>query len=182
MELIKDINKLIIKKVIMIIFVILFISFTTVVWHNKNAKDLLAALKAVDNLNYTSFYIKNPIQYNMYPMEDNYALDNLEPCTLIVDNETYSKEVYKLVLKIDKESTIDYRYLHISVFNNIYALSELERLDNKNEYVFVFMRDSVVADTKYYDVRLWLNTLAGNDLQNKELKMKFDFINETTKA
>lgn len=181
MDIIKDINKLIIKKIVGIVFIIGFLVFATFDLHNKNAQDFLAAIIAAENMNYVNFYVKNPIQYELYPISDNDALNNLEPCIIVVNNETYSNELFKLVLKINKNSTIDYRYLHININDNVYALSELERLDNDLEYVFVIQKDYLVASSREYEFRIWLNTLANNEMQNKELNMEFDIIEETVK-
>lgn len=178
MEIIRDINKLIIKKEIEIAFVICFLIVSIFLWKNNNTQSVIAAFQ---DLSYTNLNIENSIDYSMFPMTDEDAMKNLNPCYITVSNDTYSLEDYTLVFVVNKSSTLDYHFLNISVNNEIYSLNDLETIESEEEVSFILARDSIVGDMETYVVRLWLNTMAGNDMQNKELIMYFDLLNETKK-
>ena len=180
MKIVKDINKMIVRKVIEIVFVFAFILGSAQVWRSEKTQEMLNSIAVFSNASKLSLQVKNQINYSMYPMTDERAMEKLVPCTLTVKNETYSEENYTLVLKIDKSSTLDYNYLHISIDDTIYALNALEKEITNKEIVFILDRNSLLANQKEYEIRLWLNTLAGNDLQAKNLSMQFDIIDETT--
>lgn len=182
MKIVKDINKLIITKVVEIVFVVGFVFLASYLWRSKNAQEFFSSIASFSNLYYTNFTIENPIDYSMFPMLDEDAMQNLKPCTIKVMNETYTSENYILVLKIDKSSTMDYHYLHIGVNEKIYSLSNLEQTEELGNYVFTLAKDTIVGSTKNYEIRVWLNTLAGNEMQGKNLIMHFDLINETTQV
>ncbi len=177
---VKDINKLITKKIFEIIFVIGFVFFASYLWNTKNTQEFLTSIAAFSNLHYTNFMVENPIDYSMFPMDDEYAMKNLKPCTIKVINETYTNEEYVLVLKISKESTMDYHFLNIGVNDAIYSLNNLEKYEDESAYVFTIAKDSIVGNTKNYEVRIWLNEMAGNELQGKNLILNFDLLNKTT--
>ena len=180
MKIVKDINKMIVRKVIEIVFVAAFILGTAQIWRSEKTQEMLNSIALLSNTSHLSLQVKNQINYSMYPMTDERAMEKLVPCTLTVRNETYENEDYTLVLKIDKSSTLDYNYLHISIDNTIYALNALEKEVTNDGVVFILDRNSLVAGQKEYNVRLWLNTLAGNDLQAKNLNLQFDILDETT--
>lgn len=182
MKIVKDINKLIITKVVEIVFVVGFVFLASYLWRSKNAQDFFSSIVSFSNLYYTNFTIENPIDYSMFPMLDEDAMQNLKPCTIKVMNETYTSENYVLVLKINKESTMDYHFLHISINDEIYSLNNLKQAEEEEEIVFVLAKDNVVGSTKIYEIRLWLNSLTGNEMQGKNLIMHFDLINETAQV
>lgn len=179
MKTIKDINKLIVKKIIEIMFVVCFVFFATYLWRSKQAQSFFASISTFRDLSYTNMNIENPIGYSMFPMSDDFAMQNLKPCTISVFNGTYTPEYYILVLKIDKNSTLDFTYLNIGVNQEVFSLNELNRKDDNDYYIFVLDQDTIVGETKEYKVRVWLNTLAENDMQAKELIMEFDLMNES---
>ncbi len=180
MKIVKDINKMVLRKVIEIIFVIVFIVGTSQIWRSEKTQEMLDSIALFSNTSNLSLQVKNQINYSMYPMTDEKAMEKLVPCILTVKNETYSQEEYTLVLKINKSSTLDYNYLHISINDTIYALNALTKEVTDNEIIFILDKDSLMADQKEYNIRLWLNTLAGNDLQAKTLSLQFDILNGAT--
>lgn len=181
MKLMKDINQLIAKKVIEIVLVFFFVVLATFLIYNDNTKELFGTISSFSNLNYTDFTIENPISYNMFPMSDEDAMNNLKPCLIHVMNNTYTLESYVLLLKINKNSTLDYHYLHIGIDNSIFKLDELKLEETAEDYLFILDEKSLVGELKNYEIRLWLNTLAGNDMQSKDLILSFDLVHKTTK-
>ena len=179
MKLVKDINKMILVKVIEIAFIIVFMIVATNLYSSERAQEVFRSIAAYSDVYNTHLAIKNQINYSMFPMTDERAMEKLIPCTLTVSNETYKTENYTLVLKINKSSTLNYSYLHISINNDIYALEALEKQVTDDEIIFILDEGSLTGESKEYNVRLWLNTLAENDMQGKNLIMQFDLLNET---
>lgn len=182
MKTIKDINKLIAKKVIEIVFVLGFVFFSAYLWRSKQAQSFFDSISTLQDLSYTNMKIENPIGYSMFPMSDAYAMQNLKPCSISVINGTYTTEYYTLVLKINKNSDLDYTYLNIGVNQEVFSLKDMDRKDDSDYFIFILDYGIIVGETKAYEVRLWLNTLAENDMQAKELIMEFDLINESIKV
>ncbi len=181
MKTINDINQLILKKVVEILFVASFVFFSVYLWMDSEKQNMFATAAAYSNSNYTSLSIENPIDYSMYPMSDEYAISHLDPCNIKVMNDTLTAENYTLYLKIDKISTLNYHYLHIAIDDNVYNLENLISKEENNNYYFILDKNSIVGATKNYEVKLWLNEIAGNDMQNKQLIMSFEIANEVTK-
>lgn len=182
MIVVKDINKLILKKVLEIVFVFCFLLISTFLWRSKNAQLFSSAISTFSNLNYTNIKVDSPIEYTMFPMDDQDAMQNLKPCIVSVRNETYTLENYTLILKIDKNSTMDYQFLNIGIDNTIYTLKDLFRQEEDNYYIFVLDTDQISGNIKKYEIRVWLNNLADNNMQSKDLIMNFDLKHETTMA
>ncbi len=179
MKVIKNINKIIFIKGIEIIFTLIFIVYVTNLYKSEQVQEVFKSIAAFNNVNYTNLTVKNQINYSMYPMTDEKAMKKLVPCTLTVSNETYKKENYTLVLKINKSSTMDLSYLHISIDDSIYSLNSLEKEETENEIIFVLNRDTISGESRDYNIRLWLYITAENNLQDTNLVMHFDLINDT---
>ncbi len=180
MKVIRDIDRLIVKKGMEIVFVIGFVFYSTTLWNLKEKPDIFASAFPYSTFNYTKMEIENPIDYSMYPMADSIALRNLKPCSIKITNETFHSEVYLLALKISKNSTLDYHYLHISLGSEVYSLVDLEMKEEPDCYYFILDEDSIMSMTKNYEIRLWMNQDAGNDQQAKQLIMSFEIINGVT--
>ncbi len=178
---VKKINKLIVKKISEIVFVLIFIFLSNSLWNSKNTRNFLMAINTYKDLNYTDFKIENPIQYTMFPMSDDVAMNTLKPCVIKVINDTYTSESYRLVLKINKASTMDYHDLNIALDQSIFSLKNLPMLEEQEEYVFLLDQRKIQGEIREYEIRIWLNSLATNNLQSKNLLMHFDLIQETTK-
>ena len=182
MKIVEDINRLILKKVVEIVFMVSFVFFATYLWRGKHSQNMLAAMNSFHNLSYTDLIVTDPIDYSMYPMTDEYAMQYLKPCLIQVINETYTHENYTLVLKINKKSSLDYHFLNLGLNEKVYSLKDLESKDTNDEIVFILARDSIVGEVKTYNIRLWLDSQTGNEMQAKNLIMNFDLINETTQV
>lgn len=181
MEGINNVNKLVIIKIFEIVFTICVVFFSVQLWHSKGTQNFFVNSLLPSTLSYTNLTIENPIDYSLYPMTDEMAMETLKPSFVKVSNDTYTMEGYFLTLKIDKSSTLDYRYLKISLNDKIYLLSDLEKFEYNDIYSFVLDKNVIASSMKTYIVRLWLDTSAGNDMQAKNLVMYFDLSKETVK-
>lgn len=176
MKEIKSINKLIISKIIEIMFSIAFIVVSIPLITNLNNSNALKEAAAYDKISYNSLKIDNPINYDMYPMTNEDAINNLIPCKLTISNESNTSEKYTLILKISKKSTMDYKYLNISVDNEIYSLEELKYDEDDYNIIFKLEEGILVANNKTYLTKIWLNENANNDQQATTLSYSFDLL------
>lgn len=181
MKIVRDINKLIVKKVLEIVFLFFFVFFATFLWRTSGKEYLLASVSGKERLNYTDLQIENPIQYEMYPMRNQEALSRLKPCILTVSNNTYTEESYMLVLRIAKSSSLDYKVLNLSINGVVSSLTDLPRLEETEDYYFVLDQNSMKGSEKKYHVLLWMDASTGNEMQSKSLFMGFEIMNEVTK-
>ncbi len=181
MKIVKDINKLIRRQILEIIFMIGFVMVSTSLWKSSNAEHLLSMVSSTTTLSYTSLQIENPIEYEMFPMHNQYALQNLQPCVVIVSNDTYTEEDYMLVLKIDKSSTLDYQLLNLAIDGEIFSLKDMSLLEEYENYYFVLDENTLKGNRKTYNIQLWMDESAGNEMQAKSLLMNFELMNGVTK-
>ena len=182
MKITKDINKIIVRKIVEIVFVFAFVLYAGHLWNSENTQEFLTTIATFSNANYVDFSVDNSMNYVMFPMTDEQATKSINPCIIHVNNGTYTLQDYTLVLKIDKTSTMDYHYLNISINGTIYHLNTLETIEDDNEFIFILDKNNIVAETKDYAIQLWLSSIAGNEMQGKNLTMNFDLIYETTQV
>ncbi len=176
---VKDINKMILIKGIEIMLTIGFMFLATNLYNNGKTQEVLHSIMAFQNVRHTTLNVQNQIDYMMFPMTNEKAMEKLVPCTLLVHNDTYQKENYTLVLKVNKTSMTDLSSLNISVDNSIYSLNDLENETINGETIFILDRNTIAGESKEYDVRVWLNTSASN-IQTNNLTLHFELLNETT--
>lgn len=181
MKMIKEIDKLIRIKVLEIVFLVAFVMVSTSLWKSSSTEELFSMVSSFGNLSYTSIQIENPIQYEMFPMRNQDALKNVKPCVVLVSNDTYTEEEYMLVLKIDKSSTLDYHVLNISMGGEVFSLKDLPLLEETLNYYFVLDENKLKGDKRRYEIQLWMDASAGNEMQSKSLAMNFELMNSITK-
>ena len=179
MKVLKDINKIILIKVIEIMFTILFIIVSANLYKSEKAQEVMQSLALYKDFTPINLSIRNQINYSMYPMDDEKAMQKLIPCTLTVNNETYKEEFYTLVLKMDIRFINDISYLHISINNSIYSLDTLEKEVLEDKIIFVLDRNTIVSGKKDYNIRIWYNELNENYVPQK-LLFNFELITQNT--
>lgn len=170
---------MILIKGIEIMLTIGFMFLATNLYNNGKTQEVLHSIMAFQNVRHTTLNVQNQIDYMMFPMTNEKAMEKLVPCTLLVHNDTYQKENYTLVLKVNKTSMTDLSSLNISVDNSIYSLNDLENETINGETIFILDRNTIAGESKEYDVRVWLNTSASN-IQTNNLTLHFELLNETT--
>lgn len=167
MNRIDEINLIIVKKVMEIVFVITFL-FIAFYYLRLNSNFTYA------NENSMHLTIRNDLDFGSFPMDDEFALNNLESCVLDIVHTSSFLENYQLVLQIDKNSTVDYNFLNIAINNHVYSLSSL--IFDIDDYFYYFILDSNQLDNDYksYQIKLWLDKKTGNEMQGKNLELLFD--------
>lgn len=177
MKIKKNINKLIIKKIAEITFVVAFMLFTIPFCHKL--RDKVSIAKSYDNIIYTSLTVNDDIKYDMYPMHNDYALENVKPATLTVTNDTYTKENYTINLMINKNSTLDYNLINIAINNEIYSLSKMNKIEDNDSYIFPIINSDIVSTVQKYEFKLWINDSASDEIQGTNLELSFSLEKNT---
>ena len=86
-----------------------------------------------------------------------------------------------LVLKVGKNSSLDYQYVNIAVDNEVFSLKDLSRIDDQENYYFILDENTLKGEQKIYKMKIWLDERTGNDMQAKQFIMSFQLLNEVTK-
>lgn len=169
----KNLNILIASKIVEIIFVCAFILISIPLCQRigKSAAQIDFSDK---NLNFTSLAIENNFGYSMYPMSQTDALNKLVPTKLIVANNSLTTESYDLILKVSKNSTLDYNCLNIAIDDKIVPLNSLKYMEDSINNYFIIASESLKGDNKEYRVKIWIDEKTGNEMQNKELNLSFE--------
>lgn len=169
----KNLNMLIAAKIAEIIFVCTFILLSIPLCQNMGKA--VAKIEFSDkNLNFTSLAIENNLDYSMYPMSQKDALNKLAPTKLIVENNSLTTENYDLILKISKNSTLDYNCLNIAIDDKIVPLNTLKYMEDSINNYFIIASESLKGNNKEYSIKLWIDEKTGNEMQNKELNLSFE--------
>lgn len=177
MKSIRIINRLIMSKIIEIIFIITFLVLSHSLY--KKNSQLLSALNISNNFHFTNLFIENDFNNIMVPLSKTNALKNLKPTKLIVKNDTLTKEEYVLMLKYSKKIDIDYNYLNIAINDKIVPLNTLKKAeDNKNNY-FILEENQIMGEEKEYLIRLWLDEKVENNIYKKRLNVEFELVKGT---
>lgn len=177
MKIKKNINKLIIKKIAEITFVVAFMLFTIPFCHKL--RDKVSIAKSYDNITYTSLTVSDDINYDMFPMHNDYALENIKPTILCISNDTYTKENYIVNLIINKNSTLDYNLINIAINNEVYSLNKMNKIENNDSYIFPIINSNIVSTVQKYEFKLWINDRATDEVQGTNLELYFSLEKNT---
>lgn len=177
----RNLNRLIIAKLVEIVFVCAFVYISITLHQTLQNLQSVAYVPSMDRLNYTSLVVENPIHYLMFPMDNDVAMQKLEPTRLRIINESLTEEAYTLVLEISKNSTLDFHCLNISIDKEIFALQDLTKKEDSNNIYFILDEDSIIGSTKEYEIKLWMDAATGNEMQNKDLILSFELKKSTIK-
>lgn len=172
----QNLNRLIIAKVVEIIFVCAFLFLSFSLRETFINIQTLAFVPDKDQLNYTNLSVNNPLNYVMYPMKNSDALTKVSDTTLTVNNESLTKENYSLLLVVSKNSSLDYNCLNIAIDNQIYALNTLPQKEDNNSFYFILASDSIVGSQKEYKIKIWMDESTGNEMQNKKIILSYDIV------
>ena len=105
--------------------------------------------------------------YTLFPMTDEYAINNLEVNTLKINNVSNKKLNYKLVFNVDNTSTLDISSFKIKVNDKIIKISD-NYLSCDEEYCYYLLDTLEITSKKdtNVDYILWLDenttTVNGN--------------------
>lgn len=127
----------------------------------------------------TSFNdIKVDLEYDDFSslviVDDDMALELLKPTTLYMRNQNDFEKTYELVLVINKNSSVSYNNLRVSLDDEIIKLKDLNVTSDKDNYYFVLNEYTLDAysDTSV-DARLWLDSTSSDIDLNSTLTTNF---------
>ena len=175
MKVIENIHKMIFIKVGEIILVLFFMLLANSLYnseYNKNNLNLIANSQYVSPV---QIFIKNKINYSMFPMSDEKALQKLKPCIVTISNETYKTEEYSLILKIEGISELESDAIRLGIDDVIYSLKDFEKKVIDGQIVYTLNKNTIVASKKDYQIRLWVNEINKNSKIN-DLVTEFDIL------
>ena len=176
----KRINKLIIIKINEIILIICFFITTTILNKKNNLNNINNFLHS-DNLVFTNLIVEKPINYVMYPMEKSEALNRIVPAKLIIKNESLTSEEYNFLLKISKESSIDYHNLNISLNEKVAPLYSFYLKEDDKNYYFLIETNTLKSNNKEYLIKVWLDIKAKYNIEKNQLISSFEIVKSITK-
>lgn len=170
----KNIDKVIHWKLLEISIVLAFVIVSFPLWQALEMKDYLSTAAFYSEAQYSYLEVsKYPTDY-MIPISDEVALNHIVPCEIQVINNTKTREDYSLVLKVSKNSTLDYRVLKIALNNNVSTLESHYILEDADSIYFSLQTDSIQGERRNYDFIMWMDQNTGNDMQGKSLSFDFE--------
>lgn len=173
------INRRIMKIIFEMIITISIVGISIPVWNNSIGNTSYA--KIADYYSSGSYKKLNIEKLqdmklnNIAPMEDKKAL-NQEGTIIKITNGSNYNVSYKFYMKIDKDSTIDPETLKVSINNEIYYLQDKYTKETKNNYYYLLDNNEIQNNSEIYDIKLWISSETGNEMQNKTLA--YDFVYE----
>ena len=174
-----EINKQIFKYIFEIIFIILLLCISYPMWEvfaESKGYSVAKYYEKYKNTDLTFYYDKVAQLDNLYPIFDE-DVDNSNYTSINIVNNTLKKDEYKLIIAIEKSSTLDSKYLKINIDDSIYKLNDLYY--SSDEYLNYFLIDSKDINSKETinkKVVIWLDSNTPNFMQNKTLDFKFKLI------
>jgi len=177
MNKVKRINRKIIGKFIEIGLISIFVIASYFWWGSlAHLNEYRAYAESMSNYTTKSslnLYTKESGNYDLImPVTNEYAMANYQPKILLLENSFNTIRKYNLVAKIGKNSTLDYRFLNVSIDDKIHRLRNLEILEDEN-YIFVLFPEDRVKEQKKLEVRVWLDVRTPSEEMDKALSLTF---------
>ena len=159
-----SIGKIVFEMIITIIFLIVSIPLFDKIRDNNN--------KGQELLKYSSNYAINLEKGDndkLFPMSDEYALNNISPSKIAITNNNKNRDKYVLYLSIDKKSTLDTGKLRVRVNNEIHDLSNLYSYEDENNVYYTLTKNNTSNELVF---NIWINDTV-KDLSNDNLIYNF---------
>ena len=139
-------------KELIVVFIILVTTYSY--WDrldNKMEKSNLIAQNNSLGIN----IVENNIS-KLYPMTDEYAIENIDDTIINISNTYKDNLNYKLGMKINKNNNLDYKHLKIKVNNEIYSLDS--RYDGEDQdYVYFDLIKKEIDTNSDVNFAMWLD-------------------------
>ena len=140
-----------VKGLLLEIFILSFIIVMSILLcpnlKEEHLKKTEAVMSYVSNL---SINVVNRNEYYLFPMTDEYAIDNLEKNTIKVSNYNDDNKEYSLYLKVDKNSTTDINSLNFMFNDKIIDFNEIYSYEDEN-YIYYQVYHNNVRKCDYID-------------------------------
>ena len=146
-----------------VIITLLLVIISIPVWLNFELTSVAKIASGYDNYNYVQYELLNDASKMVLPYEDDEALIKCETQDLIVYNNSNTLEDYSLVLKINKDTTLNLNNIRINVNYEVDYLNEYEVFEDTISYYYILDKDSIVADAYKYNVSIWNEDISAKD-------------------
>lgn len=177
MDEIKIINKKIRSVICELLFTILIFVLALNVWLNPNTT-IASFASSNDNQTVLLNEIEPLKLENIYPIDDEIAIENNQRGVFKIINKSNNNSIYSIVYRIYNTSTLDYNYLkyllNIDGKTHIEFLSNVQITNNENYTDLTLYNGEIDKNNeKTFEYTMWLDRNVGNEAQNKSLSAQF---------
>ena len=107
-------------------------------------------------------------------IEDNRAPQYIKPTDISLRNKNDSLKECELLMLVDKKSTINYKYIRISIDDVVYKLTDLTAIEDNENYYFILNKYSIRPySNQTVEVKLWIGEEIGTVSQEATLITNF---------
>ena len=139
-----------------ILFTIICVLVSIPLWLAFDLTDASATAEYYDNYNYIGYiFLNNDVDICLKPVSDEYALKNIETQDIMVYNNSNTKDDYKLLLKISKDTTMSLNNLKININNTVKYLKDYDNYEDINNYYYILDNRELIADSQKYVISFW---------------------------
>lgn len=170
----KRIDDIIHWKLMEIIFLIFVVLISFPLWENLKIDEAMTAAAFSDDVRYTYLSVEGRKLESMYPLKNEEAIQKLKPIRLRLTNNTKIKEDYTIIIKIKKDSTMDYRCLNIAFDEKVNRLEDLYFSDDDDNFYFILKTDTIRGEIKEYNVLIWMDVSSDPEMASKTLHYSFE--------
>lgn len=162
----KEIRGLLLEIVALTFIIII----TIIVCPNLKEEHLKETEVVMNYVNNLSIKTVNQEDYYLFPMTDEYAIDNLRRNTIEIKNNDNVNKEYILFLKIDKNYIDNINLLKFMFNNNIIDFNDAYSYEDDN-YVYYQVYNNNVKNNDYVDYIYWIKS----DNENMNINFKYSF-------
>ena len=155
-----------------IIITILLVIISIPIWLSFDLTELEEA-KKYDNYNYINYELLNNPHYTLVSVSDDYGLRNIETQDIVVYNYTNANATYTLVLRINKNSTINIDNIRLNVNHDVQSLNNYRFYEDNDYYYYIIDSDRIQGSSQKYALSMWNDENYKQDVNNE---FNYDFL------
>lgn len=167
-------NKIIFFTIFEIMALLLLIISTFFIWNTFGIEESSQIAYSYTNKSERLVLDINNELSPLIPMKDNEAFNDNNKISIDINNVSKINKRYNLYLMIDENSSLNTKYLKISLGEEIYYLYNLEKF-NKDDKIYYFLKTGEIKSKEIvnFDLHLWLANETPNEEQGKKLGLNF---------
>ena len=89
-------------------------------------------------------------------IEDERAFAHVEQTEISLRNRNDNQKDCELLLLIDKTSTLDYKFLRVSIDDKVIKLSDLETIEDQDNYYFILDNKNIYTVGMNYNTHIYI--------------------------
>lgn len=169
-----QINKLIFYTIFEIVALSIMIISTFFVWNTFNIdKSAQIAYSYTNRNERLTLEIKTALS-PLSPIKDIDGISENNKVSLNINNVSKINKRYNLYLTVNETTSLNTKYLKISLGEDIYYLYNLEKfIKDQKVYYFIKTDEIKSKETINLNIYLWLSEETPNEEQNKNLDLSF---------